>query len=446
MRPARSPVPALALALLAGSAVGAAAQDAHRIWGRVHTTEGAVHEGFIRWDRNEGSWVDILDGSKGIPDVNYLVWLAATGEEPAVRAIEVAGYRVTWDEEDPDFPDTRQSGIRFGHLASLTVLGRDRVEARLRSGELVELSGGSSDIGTSIREILVDVPGSEEVELRWRELERIDFAPPPLAARARSARLYGSVEDVRGDRYEGYVSWDLDEILATDILDGEEIESGRDRRIEFGDIVEIVRIRRGSRVTLRDGAVLELTGSNDVERGHRGVQISDPALGMVEVEWPDFHAIRFQEPSVVVAYDDFPDEHALRGTVTTRSGEEMTGVIRWDADEAWSWELLTGSVEDVGFAIELAFVDRIVRGEAFGASVTLTDGRSFELEGSEDLDWDNKGVMVGVAGGDADDPASWRLVPWEEFGEVRFHHAPPVEGQEPGSRGERIPGAPGDAP
>ena len=51
------------------------AQDGDRIWGQVHTKSGEVHEGFIRWDRNEGSWVDILDGSKEVPGENYLAWL-----------------------------------------------------------------------------------------------------------------------------------------------------------------------------------------------------------------------------------------------------------------------------------------------------------------------------------------------------------------------------------
>ena len=51
----------LCVAVLASPAL---AQDDDRIWGQLHTTSGDVYEGFIRWDRNEGSWVDILDGSR----------------------------------------------------------------------------------------------------------------------------------------------------------------------------------------------------------------------------------------------------------------------------------------------------------------------------------------------------------------------------------------------
>ena len=64
--------------LLSAALAGPAwAQDGDRIWGRIYTTSGDVYEGFIRWDRNEGSWVDVLDGSKEIPEENYLAWLEA---------------------------------------------------------------------------------------------------------------------------------------------------------------------------------------------------------------------------------------------------------------------------------------------------------------------------------------------------------------------------------
>ena len=69
--------------------------------------------------------------------------------------------------------------------------------------------------------------------------------------------------------------------------------------------------------------------------------------------------------------------------MVTRSGEEIDGVIRWDADEAASWEFLDGRADDVVFTIEFGNVSRIKRGQAFGATVTLLDGRTFELASDE---------------------------------------------------------------
>lgn len=408
------------------------AQDPGRIWARVHTTSGEIHEGFIRWDRNEGSWVDILDGSKAVPPENYLAWLAGTEREPAVRTIELPGYRISWDEEDPDFPSRSASGIRFGHLASLEVTGRDRARVTLRSGETLELSGGSTDIGRSIRDVVVDVPGGRQVALDWDDVERLVFSPTPADAVPRSRRIYGTVHDVDGGRFTGWISWDRDEILESDVLDGDEIGSRRDREIPFADIAAIERIAAGARVTLRNGSRLELRGSNDVDDGNRGIQISDPRLGTVVVEWEEFLGLYLAEAPDPVGYDAFDGGRPLLGTLVTRSGEEIRGLIRWDADEGASWELLNGRTEVAAFAIELSQVARIERGEAFGAIVTLVDGRSFALDHSNDVDWDNKGILVAPEDADPAVASSWRLVSWEDFREVRFGLDAAAGEREPG--------------
>ena len=407
------------------------AQQADRIWGQVHTTSDERYEGFIRWDRNEGGWADILHGSKEIPKETYEAWLdALKGGEKPVRTIDLMGYRVSWDEEDPDFPSIAASGIRFGHLVGLKATGADNVELILRTGERVELSGGSTDIGRSMRELVVDDPERGSVELEWRDLDRIVFSAAPSGVQPESRRLYGTVEDRSGRRFTGLVSWDLDEILKMDVLDGED-DGGKDWEIEFGDIRAIERTGRGARVTLASGEELDLSGTNDVDDGHRGVQISDPALGMVEVEWDEFVRIRFQDPPPAVGYDAYDGGHRLRGTVVTQSGEEVRGLVRWDADEQWSWELLNGRSEGVDFTIEFSQILGIERDDPSGASVTLLDGRIFRLDGSNDVDWDNKGIFIEPL---PDDPLAraaespWRFVSWDEFREVRFQH--PVDHSE----------------
>jgi hypothetical protein len=302
----------------------------------------------------------------------------------------------------------------------------DAVELTLRSGELVELKDRSTDLGNSNRGLVVDVPGRAEVDLDWSDLERIVFSATPSGVRAGAHRLYGTVEDHLGRRFTGYVSWDLDEILGSDVLDGEEMDGGDDREIPFSEIASIARVAGGARVVLVDGDVLDLTGTRDVDRGNRGVQISDPALGMVEVEWREFEILRFHEAEVVVGYDAFDGGHALVGTVVTQSGEEIDGLIRWDADEGRSWEFLNGRADEVIFTIEFSEVSRIVRGEVFGATVTLLDGRTFELDDSNDVDWDNKGILVAPESASTEAAPSgsrWRVVPWDEFKEARFRPA-----------------------
>lgn len=396
------------------------AQETDRIWGRVETAAGRIYEGYIRWDRNEGSWVDLLDGSKEMPRDAEEIWkeLAYRDDPQRDRVIEFLGLRISWD--DRSFPNTAESGIRFGHIRRLIVLDDDAVELELKSGERVELEGGSTDIGDEMREFLVDDPEEGVIELRWRDLHEIQFAAAPNQRPAEGTRLYGTVEDIYGDRYTGYISWDLDEILTDDILDGE--EDGRDREIPFQRIAAIEKDLGRSRVILTDGQEMILSGSNDVDDGNRGVQISDPGLGQVEVEWDEFEAIRFHEPDAHVGYDAFDGGHRLRGTVVTRDGEEFTGWIRWDADEEYSWEILNGEDRDIVYDVEFGNILTIERDSSRSALVTLLDGRVLEMEGSNDVNDENKGIFIQVDDSARSRDGGWVLVTWDDFRKVRFEH------------------------
>jgi hypothetical protein len=396
------------------------AQEVDRIWGRVETAAGRVYEGYIRWDRNEGSWVDFLDGSKEMSGEAESLWkeLSSREDPRRERSIEFLGIRISWD--DREFPGSADSGIRFGHIARLIVLDDDAAELELKSGEWIELEGGSTDLGEEIREILVDDAREGVVELRWVDLDEIRFATASPQTPSEGTRLFGTVEDRYGDRYTGYISWDLDEIFTSDILDGE--EDGRDREIPFERISAIEKDLGRSRVTMTDGEVMILSGSNDVDDGHRGVQISDPGLGMVEVEWDEFGSVRFHEPDVHTGYDAFDGGHRLQGTVVTRDGEELTGWIRWDADEEYSWEVLNGERRDVIYDVEFGKIRLIERDSSRSALVTLLDGRVLELEGSNDVSEDNKGIFVQVDESSRARDGGWVLVVWDDFREVRFQH------------------------
>ena len=429
-----TPLCALA-AVLACLAAPARAQDPDRIWARVHTTGGEVHTGFIRWDRREASWGDVLDGAKTLPDENYFAWLEAHDRERATRTMELRGYRISWYEVDPDFPMQVLSGVRFGHLDSLVVLASDRVELTLRSGRSYELEARGSNLGPPLREVVVDVPDGDAVELDWDELERVVFSAPPPDAVPGSRRLHGSVEDRSGNRFTGYLAWDLDEAFESDVLDGREMRRPNDREIPFERIRSLTRIPGGTRVEYTDGGTIDLQGGRDVDEDNRGVQVADPGLGVVVVPWDQLRAVRFHAPGGTGTAGRFDGGCLLAGTVATREGEEIDGDLRWDADEAGSWEILDGVSGGTRYHIELGFVRRIAPGDEEGARVTLADGRMLELSGSRDVDpEENKGVMVTRNGRDSatGDGPSWRLIPWSDIAEVRFRSDPPTCGPEDG--------------
>ena len=389
-----------------------------RLYGRVVTAGGEVYEGYIRWDKNEGSWSDILNGSKEIPweNVRQAERLGDHRERrDREHSVRVLGVRISWDEDEDDYPTSASSGIRFGHLRSLAVMGDERALLTLKSGEQVELEGGSTDVGDGVRGIVVEDPERGEVELRWRDLDVIDFEPAPADVAAPSSpRLYGTLRTRRGLEFTGYVAWDVDEILGSDVLDGE--EHGRGRKIPFDRIAAIERDgSSGAHVILKNGEEIELRGSNDVDSSNRGITIADPALGEVSVDWDAFDALTFQDlPGDGAGYGGFDGGRPLYGTVETEGGERYTGTIRWDNDEAYTWEILDGDAEDVTFDIEMGQVASIRRDGSWGSEVTLLDGRTFQLEGSNDVDEDNKGIFVTPEDGET------VLVPWRDFREVVF--------------------------
>jgi hypothetical protein len=423
------------------------AQGVDRIWGRVETLSGEVYEGFIRWDRNEGSWVDLLNGTKDLSDPPYKVWNEATDSAEVIpdRIIELNGVRISFPDRPSGQVSSADSGIRFGHIERLVASGDDGADLILKSGEIIRLEGGSTDLGIDLREILVDRPGEGPWELQWRDLKLVDFGKAPPGARPAGERLHGTVEDRSGNQYTGYLAWDMEGILTTDILPGDD-RAGRRREIPFRRITAIQPTEAGARVTLDDGETTELVGSELVDRRNDGIQISDPGLGQVEVEWEELSSARFHPPLRPVGYDAFDGGHPLRGTIVTASGKELTGRIRWDADEEYSWEILDGIRDDVVFDVEFGMISHIerfvevgteiesvnvglgVRVEARridGVRVTLLDGRILELEGSNDVNDENKGVFVRMEGGEgqpSSEEPEWVMVRWKDFRELRLHH------------------------
>ena len=389
-----------------------------RIYGKITTVDGDVLEGLIRWDKNEGSWVDILNGEKELSRKNLRdVERQSPKKYSRRRAVKLFGIKIIDDDDGSvytSWTNKAQSGIRFGHIKSMEIIDDDAVLLTLKSGEEVELQNYSTDIGTSIREIIIEDNREGELELVWDDIEKIDFMQAPSdVTSVFGNRLYGTLTTRRGEEYTGFVCWDIDELFANDVLDGE--DNKRKRKIKFGNIKSIERYSSsGATVILDSGDEMVLRGTNDVNDDNRGIVISDPQLGDIQVEWDDFEKLEFKPAPKPVRYDAFDGGQPLKGTVYTEDGDSYKGNIRWDNDEEYTWEILDGDERDVDFNVEFGMIKEIKKKSYRGSDVTLWDGRTFYLRGSNDVDEDNKGIIVTLE--DDEDV----VVDWDDFDRIVF--------------------------
>jgi hypothetical protein len=182
--------------------------------------------------------------------------------------------------------------------------------------------------------------------------------------------------------------------------------------IRFGDLKRI-HVRRGEDlvVEFRDGAELKLGGgSNDV--GAR-ITVVDSKLGQHELRWDRIRTIEFKDTPAKL-HDKLGEP--IYGTV--KSGRyEFTGRIQWDNDEDLTGDKLDGETRDGRVSVEFGDIAAI-RKHRRGALVTLKSGPELYLTGTNDVNRENRGVVVVV------ERVGTVKIGWDDFDEVTFVPAP----------------------
>jgi hypothetical protein len=348
------------------------------IQGTITTNSGDELTGSIRWDRNENFWGDVLNASK-------LEVLQEDGE-PQSGGLSFFGMKIGPD----DHRMYDAFSIQFGHLASIEP--RDEtVLLTLKNGEQIEVRSDSSDLGHGMRDLFIDDATGKRVDLPWRRLKRVEFQQGDSTELDRE-RLYGEVTTLSGP-FTGTIVWDADESMLEDVLDGD--EDGVDHEVAFRDIVSIERQgTRSSKVTLRDGTVLDLGGTNDVASGHRGVVVDVPMVGHVSMDWDQIEKVTFAEPPPSPPYSAFDGGRALVAAVRTTEGQVYGGEIIWDQDESHTWETLDGQLDAHEYAILFSNILSIRRLDSSSCKVVLASGRVLRLSDGQDVGDDHRGVTV----------------------------------------------------
>lgn len=410
----------MSLILTAIVSVSAVAQDEHFIYGKIKTDDGKEYVGPIRWGKEEVYWSDIFNAAK-LKNEN----LRLLSDRDRERLDDQNSSWYSWDDRSffgsrhwvsysnnkSDY--THQFACQFGDIKSIRPSGRSYAEIEMKDGQRFEVSGeGYNDIGLEIK---ITDQELGEVEVYWGRIDQIDFMNTPSKIGQKFGEsLFGTVEAF-GEKFTGFIQWDLDERLSTDKLDGDS-EDG-DVSISFSKIKTIERVGSRSRVVLESGRELMMEGTNDVSRGHRGVIVMTSEMASVKIPWDEFDRVTFTKAtSPLPSYSQFGAPKELNGKVVTQEGKTLSGKLVYDLDEAFDYELLQGQEGEYEYATPFRNIKRVVTKGEHRASVELKNGKTIILDEGQDVNEKNQGVLVFAS--DKSDPV---YIPWREIAQIDFN-------------------------
>jgi hypothetical protein len=397
------------------------------LYGRIHTVDGTVYEGRLRWGGGEEAfWDDYFNGVK--TENPWLAYVAPERLPKERRPIEIFGFRIAEREGPGDFG--RPFMARFGELARIEAHGR-QVRVMLKNGDIIDLDRfEASDFDDGVR---VWDGRRGVVDLDSLVVRSVEFLPTPALAEV-PGRLRGTVRTRLGE-FSGFVAWNRAESMGSDELDGRSPEGAL--RLRFDTIRSMARrANDSSLVVLREGREIVLSGHADVGSGNRGLYVADPRFGRVLISWEAFEGIDFGEPregGSGPAYGDVTPGSPLRGSVATRDGRRVAGRLVFDLDESSTTDTLDASSQGVDFSLPFGLIASIgppspsasAPGEGAGAGrlrVTLHSGEELQLERGGDLGENNGGLLIFANGA-----APPEYVPWREVEEIDLDRPPAIE-------------------
>ncbi len=289
-----------------------------------------------------------------------------------------------------------------------------------------------------------------------------------MTADAASGRIYGKLYTVDNDVFEGWIRWDRNEAFWDDQLDAtierdrysdegskekrsyKEMKHDRAYRsdsrakrdylslfgigesgggdfwsssgnesssqLQFGNIRTLyVEGDDECRVVLKNGEEVHFVSGADIGNSIREVLLTDINEGDIYFDWGDIDKIEFMEESRP------PDDglQRLYGRVSTRRAGEFTGWIEWDVDEVFNKDILDGD-EDHDRKRKIPFdrISAIERRSSSSSIVTLQDGKEITLRNSNDVNSENRGIVI-------KSPEFGRVrVDWKNFEKVEFLPVP----------------------
>jgi hypothetical protein len=269
--------------------------------------------------------------------------------------------------------------------------------------------------------------------------------------------IYGKITMKDGKTFQGVIRWGTEETFWHDMFNSSKLEnefsdylSGKDLRemraerydderrgiggffkrllgrsrkhfdvlpvhqfvCRFGEIKKMEML--GSRsvlLTFKNGERKELSGgSNDIRAN---IHILDQEIGELHIKWRKIQMIEFMGISQPLK-EKFGQP--LYGKVETEAGV-FKGFIQWDHQECVDTDKLDGKCEEGKMSIEFGEIKSIEKYRR-GSLVTLNSGKEYYLYGTNDVNDDNRGIIIN------DLHVGKIMVDWDEFIGVEFAQNP----------------------
>lgn len=172
---------------------------------------------------------------------------------------------------------------------------------------------------------------------------------------------------------------------------------------QFGEIKSIRLLSsKRAEVELQSGLKFKVDGEGYNDLG-TDLKIIDKEIGDIDVSWNRIERVEFKSTPATLS-NKFGEP--LYGTVETFQGS-FTGYIQWDHDERLTTDKLDGDSEDGKVAIMFEKITTL-EPHMNRCAVTLKSGRTLELRNSNDVNSENRGIIITNESGMIVD------VPWSE--------------------------------
>jgi len=367
------------------------AQDQGFMYGKVSTRDGNEYIGLIQWGGEEIFWSDFFNASKLNAKVFGHILDERKDDEQDNSWLGI-DWSLSGIWEDRHSWTVHEFVCQFGNIQSLEYRRDKRMLLTLKNGSVLEIGGsGYNDVLASIYVFDEEIG---KIKISADRVRLVEFRQGPKRINEKPGdAISGTVFTTNGKEYKGMIQWDHDERTSNEKLDGE--ADGRDLSIPFAKISNIRPLRSGSKVTLGSGRQFLLTGTNDVNYKNKGIYVTHPDFGRVDIPWSYVEQVDFDEkPWSGPSFNDFKKPKQLSGRVTMLNGKKVSGYIVFDLDEIWGFEILDGDANKIRYQIPFSSIKSITPKNYNYSWIVLRNGDKVLLGDRRDVTDENGGLLI----------------------------------------------------